>query len=120
MSRNTGNTILVTGAAGFIGFHLAKRLLADGRDVVGLDNLNDYYDPALKRARLDRLEAQSGFTFASGAGSPASTARANRSSNAAGTRLAVNNEHLPISEGASRPSRWRSCTGSASRRGRAC
>ena len=41
--------ILVTGAAGFIGFHVARRLLAEGRAVVGLDNLNDYYDPALKR-----------------------------------------------------------------------
>ena len=45
-------TILVTGAAGFIGFHIARQLLAEGRHVVGLDNLNDYYDPALKRARL--------------------------------------------------------------------
>src|SRR5438094_7035 len=43
--------ILVTGAAGFIGFHVAKRLLRDGRDVVGLDNMNTYYDPALKAAR---------------------------------------------------------------------
>ena len=41
--------ILVTGAAGFIGFHVARRLLAEGRAVVGLDNLNDYYEPALKR-----------------------------------------------------------------------
>ena len=41
------DTILVTGAAGFIGFHFAKRLLEAGRRVVGLDNLNDYYDPAL-------------------------------------------------------------------------
>ena len=45
--------ILVTGAAGFIGFHVARRLLAEGRHVVGLDNLNGYYDPALKQARLD-------------------------------------------------------------------
>ena len=64
MSVSKRNAVLVTGAAGFIGYHLAKRLLADGRDVVGLDNLNDYYDPSLKRARLERLEAQSGFTFA--------------------------------------------------------
>ena len=51
-------TILVTGAAGFIGFHVARRLLAEGRSVVGLDNLNDYYDPALKTARLDILQAR--------------------------------------------------------------
>ena len=56
-------TILVTGAAGFIGFHAARRLLADGRTVVGLDNLNAYYDPALKQARLDVLQGQPGFTF---------------------------------------------------------
>ncbi len=48
--------ILVTGAAGFIGFHLSRRLLEDGRTVVGLDNLNDYYDPGLKKDRLARLE----------------------------------------------------------------
>ncbi len=47
--------ILVTGAAGFIGHNLSKRLLSDGRTVVGLDNLNDYYDPNLKRARLAEL-----------------------------------------------------------------
>src|SRR4051794_27137098 len=51
------HAILVTGAAGFIGFHAARRLLAEGRDVVGLDSLNDYYDPALKRSRLDLLRA---------------------------------------------------------------
>jgi UDP-glucuronate 4-epimerase len=56
-------TILVTGAAGFIGFHVARRLLAEGRTVVGLDNLNAYYDPALKQARLDILRGQPGFTF---------------------------------------------------------
>src|SRR4029079_18095016 len=50
-----GVTTLVTGAAGFIGFHVAKRLLADGHQVVGLDNLNSYYDPTLKQARLDQL-----------------------------------------------------------------
>ena len=55
--------ILVTGAAGFIGFHVARRLLAEGRDVVGLDNLNDYYDPALKQARLDILRGHSQFSF---------------------------------------------------------
>ena len=47
--------ILITGAAGFIGHNLSKRLLEDGRTVVGLDNLNDYYDPSLKRARLAEL-----------------------------------------------------------------
>lgn len=47
--------ILVTGAAGFIGFHVAKRLLRNGRDVVGLDNMNAYYDPALKESRLEKL-----------------------------------------------------------------
>jgi UDP-glucuronate 4-epimerase len=55
--------ILVTGAAGFIGFHVARRLLAEGRNVVGLDNLNSYYDPALKQARLDILRADSRFRF---------------------------------------------------------
>jgi UDP-glucuronate 4-epimerase len=53
--------ILITGAAGFIGYHLSKRLLADGREVVGLDNLNDYYDPQLKRDRLAQLQKFSGF-----------------------------------------------------------
>lgn len=49
--------VLVTGAAGFIGMHVALRLLADGHHVLGLDNLNDYYDPALKQARLQELAA---------------------------------------------------------------
>jgi len=57
------NTILVTGAAGFIGFHVAQRLLSAGREVVGLDSLNDYYDPKLKEARLDILKRQPNFTF---------------------------------------------------------
>ena len=55
--------ILVTGAAGFIGFHTAARLLARGDMVVGLDNLNDYYDVRLKQARLARLEKEAGFRF---------------------------------------------------------
>jgi UDP-glucuronate 4-epimerase len=55
--------ILVTGAAGFIGMHVAARLLAAGHQVTGLDNLNDYYDPALKQARLARLRDLPGFAF---------------------------------------------------------
>jgi UDP-glucuronate 4-epimerase len=55
--------ILVTGAAGFIGYHTSERLLARGDEVVGLDNLNDYYDPTLKEARLARLTSQPGFRF---------------------------------------------------------
>jgi UDP-glucuronate 4-epimerase len=58
------SSILITGAAGFIGFHLARRLCADGWTVYGLDNLNDYYDPALKEARLTQLEGFKNFTFA--------------------------------------------------------
>jgi UDP-glucuronate 4-epimerase len=56
--------ILVTGAAGFIGFHVARRLSADGREVLGLDNLNAYYDPKLKDARLAELAKLKGFRFA--------------------------------------------------------
>ncbi len=55
--------ILVTGAAGFIGFFTARKLLDLGHEVVGLDNLNDYYDPALKRARLAQLQGRNGFHF---------------------------------------------------------
>jgi UDP-glucuronate 4-epimerase len=56
-------TILVTGAAGFIGFHVARLLLAEGHNVVGLDSLNSYYDPALKQSRLDILRGDSRFNF---------------------------------------------------------
>lgn len=59
-------TILITGAAGFIGFHLSRRLLSEGNTVIGLDNLNDYYDPELKNARLKQLEPMSGFRFIRG------------------------------------------------------
>src|SRR6266702_1326455 len=64
--RNAGNghlKILVTGAAGFIGMHVAERLLARGDHVLGLDNLNDYYDVSLKQARLARLAPNRGFQF---------------------------------------------------------
>lgn len=59
----SAGTILVTGAAGFIGSHVAHRLLDRGDRVVGLDNLNDYYDPTLKEARLARLAPRTGFSF---------------------------------------------------------
>lgn len=55
--------ILVTGAAGFIGMHVCERLLARGDHVVGIDNLNDYYDVSLKNARLARIADEPGFTF---------------------------------------------------------
>ncbi len=59
-------TTVVTGCAGFIGFHLAARLLRDGHRVFGLDNLNDYYEPPLKQARLAELRKLAGFTFVQG------------------------------------------------------
>jgi UDP-glucuronate 4-epimerase len=55
--------ILVTGAAGFIGSHTSERLLARGDEVIGLDNINDYYDPTLKESRLARLQGKPGFRF---------------------------------------------------------
>jgi UDP-glucuronate 4-epimerase len=55
--------ILITGAAGFIGFHLTKRLLARGDEILGLDNLNEYYDVTLKEARLAQLTKEPGFRF---------------------------------------------------------
>jgi len=57
------DAVLVTGAAGFIGFHVAQRLLKAGQTVVGLDIVNDYYDPRLKEARLEILEKYPNFTF---------------------------------------------------------
>jgi UDP-glucuronate 4-epimerase len=59
----TKEAVLVSGAAGFIGFHVTQRLLAGGRDVVGVDSLNNYYDPRLKEARLDILRRDPKFSF---------------------------------------------------------
>ncbi len=66
MLLQTEKPILVTGVAGFIGYHLAKRLLTAGYAVAGIDNLNDYYDPALKRARLNDLAPFERFSFTEG------------------------------------------------------
>jgi UDP-glucuronate 4-epimerase len=55
--------ILITGAAGFIGFHLSKKLLDDSYQIVGIDNLNDYYDPSLKQSRLEILGKYNNFNF---------------------------------------------------------
>ncbi len=64
--ENGDMKILVTGAAGFIGYHLSRRLLSEGKSVIGLDNLNDYYDSELKHARLLQLEPEKGFRFIRG------------------------------------------------------
>ena len=55
--------ILITGSAGIIGYHITKSLLVDGYEVLGIDNVNDYYDPSLKYARLDKLKAFNNFKF---------------------------------------------------------
>jgi UDP-glucuronate 4-epimerase len=62
MSKLRG-PVLVTGAAGFVGFHFSRRLLEDGWQVVGIDNLNAYYDPKLKNDRIAQIAAQEGFHF---------------------------------------------------------
>ena len=66
MTMDRERPILVTGAAGFIGFHLSRRLLDHGFRVTGFDNLNDYYDPNLKEARLAELKKNERFTFVRG------------------------------------------------------
>ncbi|MEL6520639.1 MAG: NAD-dependent epimerase [Pseudomonadota bacterium] len=65
-SAGSGKTALVTGAAGFIGFHVSQRLMADGFRVVGLDSLNDYYDVGLKERRLQILQADDRFAMVRG------------------------------------------------------
>ncbi|WP_029414752.1 NAD-dependent epimerase/dehydratase family protein [Brevundimonas bacteroides] len=62
----TGGPVLVTGAAGFVGMHVAERLLLRGETVIGVDDFNAYYDPALKDLRANRLEAHPGFRMARG------------------------------------------------------
>src|SRR5690625_2187162 len=65
-SLNVTKTYLITGAAGFIGFYLSKKLLDEGCQVIGIDNLNDYYDVNLKHDRLEQLEPYEKFTFIKG------------------------------------------------------
>lgn len=65
-TSQTPDLVLVTGAAGFVGYHLCRRLLQDGGHVVGIDNLNPYYDVALKQARLDNLLSSEAFSFRQG------------------------------------------------------
>lgn len=65
-SFGSTNKVLITGAAGFIGFHLAKRLLTTGATIFGFDNLNDYYDVSLKESRLNILRQFPAFTFVKG------------------------------------------------------
>ena len=107
MTNNDHLPILVTGAAGFIGFHLARRLLDDGRSVIGLDNLNDYYDPSLKEARLDLLRALPALRVPQARpGQPgrhgAACSRANRFSVVvhlaaqAGVRYSIDNPHAYV------------------------
>ena len=63
---NTDKTYLITGGAGFIGFHLTKSLLEKGARVIGFDNLNDYYEVSLKRDRLEILKKYENYTFIKG------------------------------------------------------
>ncbi|MFY8151665.1 MAG: NAD-dependent epimerase/dehydratase family protein, partial [Hyphomicrobiales bacterium] len=63
MTTVSPRRVLLTGAAGFVGYHVTQALLARGIAVLGIDNLTPYYDPALKQARLDRLLPQEGFRF---------------------------------------------------------
>ena len=63
MGNDRPQNVLLTGAAGFIGYHVANRLLDAGIDVTGVDNLNDYYPTTLKHDRLKRLNARPGFRF---------------------------------------------------------